>query len=441
MTRRGLLSALAAPARRQPNIVLILADDLSYGDLGVYGHPVNQTPHLDRLAYEGMRFTDFHSNGPMCTATRAALLTGRYQHRYGREFEGALGDEHYDGGLPLGTPTMAQVLKQAGYATAMYGKWHLGFHPPHMPTRFGFEEFRGIVHGDSDHHSHVDRSGRPGWWRNEQLEAEEGYAADVITRHGVNFIKQNRTRPFFLYLAHLAIHFPWQGPAEAGYREPGRDYNNLSKLGELPGKDVSALAKAMVENLDANVGRIVAALREQGLRENTLVFFTSDNGGYLNYEGGFHNISSNGMLRGQKTEVYEGGHRVPAIASWPGRIRRGVTNATAATFDLLPAFAQLAGADVRGLELDGVNLAPHWLERKPLAARTLCWRIREARAVREGHWKLVRHAANPPELYNLRVDAGERHDVAGANPVVVARLTAALARWEASVAPPPRLVR
>lgn len=433
LSRRSFLASLVAASGQRPNIVLIMADDLGYGDLGCYGHPTNLTPHLDRLAAVGLRFTDFHSNGPMCSATRAALLTGRYQHRFGRMFEGALGAADYDRGLPLGTPTMASILQQGGYATAMYGKWHLGFHPPHMPTRFGFDEFRGIVHGDSDHHSHVDRSGRQGWWHNETAINEPGYAADVLTRHSVAFIEKNRQRPFFLYLPHLSIHFPWQGPRDAGYREPGHDYNNASKLGDLASKDIGAQAKAMVEHLDNCVGQVLAALKRNGVFQNTLVIFTSDNGGYLNYEGGYHNISSNGPLRGQKTEVYEGGHRVPCIASWPGRIRPGVTDATAASFDLFPTFAQVAGVATGGIALEGASLQRVLFERRPVAERTLFWRIRNHRAARRGAWKLVRIGNQPPELYDLRNDLSETQNLAASQTALTEELTTALATWEQDV--------
>ncbi len=432
LTRRSFLAALAAP-RPQPNIVLIMADDLGYGDLACYGHKTNRTPNLDRLAAHGLRFTDFHSNGPMCSATRAALLTGRYQNRLGRPFEGALGDADYDRGLPLGTPTLASVLKQAGYATAMYGKWHLGFHPPYMPTRFGFDEFRGIVHGDSDHHSHVDRSGRQDWWHNETVSNEPGYAADLLTQHGIAFIERNKRRPFFLYLAHLSIHFPWQGPHDAAYRQPGKDYNDPSKLGNLSTKDIGTQAKAMVEHLDSCVGRILSALKRSGVLENTLVLFTSDNGGYINYDGGYHNISSNGPLRGQKTEVFEGGHRVPAIVSWPGRIRPGVTDATAASFDLLPTFAHLAGGQTDSMALDGTSLHPVFLDRRPLAERTLYWRIRTHRAARRADWKLVRIGNAAPQLFNLRSDIGETRNLAAAEPALTSDLSAGLAAWEVDV--------
>ena len=202
-----------------PNFIVILADDLGYADIGVYGSERNRTPHLDRMAAEGLRFTDFHSNGPMCTPTRAALLTGRYQHRFGEQFESALsGIDDYDIGLPHDARTIAESLGEGGYVTGMYGKWHLGYHPPFMPVDQGFRDFRGLTSGDGDHHSHIDRSGRKDWWHNSELVPEAGYGVDLITKHSVNFVERHRDEPFFLYVAHLAIHFPWQGPNDRGYR-------------------------------------------------------------------------------------------------------------------------------------------------------------------------------------------------------------------------------
>ncbi len=444
ISRRAFLRAaaaapslgLAAQTAKPPNIILILADDLGYGDLGVYGNKSIRTPHLDRLAREGLRFTDFHANGPMCSPTRAAILTGRYQHRFGRKFESALGEDSYDSGLPATATTIAQVLKERGYATAIYGKWHLGYRPPFLPTRYGFDDFRGLASGDGDHHSHIDRSGRKDWWHNERIEMEEGYTADLLTRHSIRFIEQNKHRPFFLYLPHLAIHFPWQGPRDkSGYRVEGKDYNDLSKLGQLESKDVSAKVKEMVEAVDESVGRIAAALDQHGLAENTLVFFTSDNGGYLTYQGGYRNISSNGPLRGQKTDVYEGGHRVPAIARWRGRIRPGVSHEIAMSFDLFPAFAELAGAGgrVRSLKLDGANLNRVLLDGGKLAPRTLFWRMRDKKAVRQGDWKLVQLGKEPAELYNLKDDIGESKNLAASHPDDRSRLLGELARWETDV--------
>ena len=431
-----LARCAAEPDRKPPpNFIVILADDLGYADIGAYGSSSNETPHLDQLAREGLRFTDFHSNGPMCTPTRAALLTGRYQNRLGREFESPLGAD--DKGLPLDQVTIAEALAEAGYVSGAYGKWHLGRYPPYLPTSQGFEEFWGLGSGDGDHHSHIDRSGRKDWWHNDQSEMEEGYSVDLITNHSVEFIERNKDRPFFLYVAHLAIHFPWQGPGDEGYRDEGGDYHNLTKLGYFEeDKDPSGKVKEMVEAVDAGVGRIVESVKANGLEENTLIVFTSDNGGYLTYEGGYHNISNNGALRGQKTQVYEGGIRVPAIAWWPERIEPGVTDELAASFDLFPTFLELAGLRERAdLKLDGVSLAPLWLDGGALPDRTLFWRMRDRKAVRQGPWKLVVTGEAAPELYNLAEDIGESSDLSAERPELAGRLLSKLWAWESDVEP------
>ncbi len=427
-------SACSRSVPPRPNFVVILADDLGYADLAVYGSQRNRTPRLDRMAAEGLRFTDFHSNGPMCSATRAALLTGLYPQRFGLRFEGALsGTADYDSGLPLEATTVAEALAAEGYATGMYGKWHLGYSPPFMPTEQGFGDFRGLASGDGDHHSRVDRSGREDWWHNTDLRKEEGYTGDLITAHSVDFIERHRERPFFVYVAHLAIHFPWQGPDDRGYRVKGGNYHNLTKLGELDGFEVASQVNRMIESLDGSVGRILDAVDENGLAERTLVFFASDNGGYLTYQGGYHNISENGPLRGQKTDVYEGGHRVPAIARWPGRVRPGVTDALAATFDLFPTMLELAGAARAAPATDGASLAPVLFGRGEFADRTLFWRIRGETAVRRGLWKLVRQPSSSPELYDLSRDLGESDNLAATSPDVAAELGGALAAWERDV--------
>jgi arylsulfatase A len=422
--------------KKRPNIVLIVVDDLGYGDTGCYGSRINKTPHIDKLASEGMRFTDFHSNGPMCTPTRAALLTGKYQQRFGRKFEAAIsGQTQYDEGLPLEAFTIAEALKQAGYVTGMFGKWHLGYHHPFIPTEQGFDEFRGLVSGDGDHHSHIDRSGRKDWWNNNQIEMESGYSVDLLTKHSVDFIERHQDEQFFLYVPHLAIHFPWQGPQDKGYRQLGTDYHSLKKLGQLSSKNIGSQVTKMVESVDQSVGQIMTTLKKLNLEENTIVFFTSDNGGYLTYEGGHHNISSNGIYRGQKTEVYEGGHRVPAIARWPGKIKAGSeTDATTMTFDLFPTFLELAGIPYphEKEKLDGVTIAPLLLNRMAPEKRTLFWRMRNLKAVRKGVWKLV-IIEKKTALYNLEKDPGEKNDLSAQFPGILAQLKNELQNWEADV--------
>lgn len=420
-------------AERPPNFVLIVADDLGYGDVGCYGSTINATPSIDALARSGLRFTDFHSAGPMCSPTRAAMLTGQYQQRFGRLFDSAIsGVRDRDRGLPLKAVTIAELLSQQGYATACFGKWHLGYKPPWLPTSQGFDVFRGLGSGDGDFHTHIDRSGNPDWWHNNQLESAEGYTTALLTRYSVDFIEANRDRPFFLYVPHLAIHFPWQGPADPPHRQQGRSYHD-DKWGVIPDpRNVRPHVRAMIQSLDASVGQFVTALKKAGLEQNTLVVFTSDNGGYLTYGNRFRNISSNGPLRGAKGSLYEGGHRVPTIFSWPGRIESGVSDATAHSTDLLPTLARLAGLDAASFKTDGVDLRPLLFDGESLPARQLFWRAQAQRAVRSGPWKLYQNG-DRAELYNLNDDLGEKRNLASDKPALLENLKSAWSTWEADV--------
>ncbi len=427
------MQGLADESISRPNIVLILADDLGYGDLGCYGSTRNDTPHIDSLAASGLRFTDFHSAGPMCSPTRAATLTGQYQQRFGRVFDTAIGGvKHRHLGLPHNAVTIAELLKTQGYTSACFGKWHLGYVPPWLPPDQGFDLFRGLGSGDGDFHTHIDRSGNEDWWHNNTLAMEEGYTTHLLTRYSVEFIEQNSDRPFFLYVPHLGIHFPWQGPDDPPHRRKGQDYHN-DKWGIIPDRsDISPHVKAMVESVDESVGQILAALAKHQLDDNTLVIFSSDNGGYLTYAPDFRNISSNGPLRGQKTELWEGGHRVPTIISWPGRIKPGISDFTGHSTDLLPTFADLAGVPAEQVSTDGVSLSSLLFDQEMPEARMLFWRAHTERAVRQGPWKLW-FTKSHAELFNLAEDLGEQHNVADRHPDIVQRLTQAWHAWEADV--------
>ncbi len=431
----GLLATVAAAATngaRPPNIVVILADDLGYADIGCYGNTRIRTPHLDALAAGGARFTDFHANSSVCTPTRTALLTGRYQQRAG--IETVFGMDP-DEGLSPEVKTLPEYLQQAGYATGAFGKWHLGRRAPFTPHSHGFDEFIGLHTGDGDHHSRVDRSGGADWWHNDEPLVETGYTTDLITRHSLAFIERHRAQPFFLYVAHLAVHFPWQGPRDRADRVVGGNYDGDAKFGGR--EDKRAAFREMVEAFDASVGQIVGRLRELDLEKNTLVIFASDNGGYSVDHGGYVAVSSNAPWRGQKGDLYEGGHRVPAIFSWPGRIAPARTSAaTVLTMDLFPTALELAGVaqPTGGRASDGVSLVAHLVSDTPLPERTLFWRRGDTRAVRRGDWKLVTNRAEAPQLFNLRNDPSERADLAAHETGRVAALRQAFAGWETEVA-------
>lgn len=433
---RGLLIvfvlALAFRAdARPPNIVMIVADDLGYGDLGCYGSKVNRTPHIDALAESGLRFTDYHSAGAMCSPTRASMLTGLYPQRFGAAFDGALSktNAHQDG-LPLDAVTISEALKTKGYATACFGKWHLGYAEPMIPTRQGFDTFRGLLSGDGDHHTQIDRSGDEDWYANESISMENGYTADLITRHSVDFIRKHKDESFFLYVPHLAIHFPWQAPDDPPQRKKGVNYMK-DKWGIIPDpKNVAPHVTGMLESLDASVGNIVDAIKKSNLAEDTLIIFTSDNGGYINYGPRFQKISSNGVYRGQKTEVYEGGHRVPLIVSWKGKIESGVSEALTHSNDWMPTL--LALAEIESTDADGVDLLPHLLRDEKVTSRPLFWRTRSGYAIRKGPWKLC-STGKRTELYLLEEDPGETTNLAAENPELVRELTNAWKEWNQDV--------
>ncbi len=433
----------------KPNIILILADDLGYGDLGGYYAGKAKTPNLKRLAHEGLLFTDFHSNGPMSSPTRAALLTGRYQQRLG--IEEALPTDWNDKGIGdeknKNEITIVEYLKKEGYKTGIFGKWHLGKHPSANPTLHGFDEFRGLTCGCGDYFSKIDRNGYKDWWHNKELSFQEGYTTDVITNNSVKFIEANKNEPFFLYVAYNAIHFPWQTAEDYNLekRREGEDFtSNLpgpkSKLGPHKPEEIPNVLCNMIEDLDKGVGRILNSIKEQGLDKNTLVFFTSDNGGYLSYANKvWPQVSSNGILRGQKGQLYEGGHRVPAMAWWPGKIAPlSVSNETVLTFDILPTILDILEIPFPEKDspnwIDGISLKSLLIENKKINSRTLYWRMANQKAVRSGDWKLIfEKQSDGYELYNLKNDIGETNNIAFKYPNMVHQLRLKLEEWEEEV--------
>lgn len=437
----ALICGLSAHAAESPNVIVIFADDMGYGDLSVYGHPTIRTPNLDRMAAEGMRFTQFYAAAALCTPSRAALLTGRLPIRSGMtsNVQRVLWPDSRDG-LPPEEITIAEALKAQGYATAAIGKWHLGHRPAYLPLSQGFDSYLGIPYSN-DMNRLVDAAiafpeprieyfDVPLMRDNEIIErpADQSTITRRYTEEALRFIREHRDEPFFLYLAHSLPHVPlFRSDAFAGVSERG-------------------LYGDVVEEIDWSVGRILQTLMEEGLAGNTLVFFTSDNGPWLSYEeqGG-----SAGILRGGKGMTWEGGMREPAIAWWPGTITPGrVETAVTSTMDLFPTAVAIANAELPADRvIDGRNLLPLLRSEadRPPDTAFFYYRDKQIYAVRKGPFKAHfitqwAYAADneyaehdPPLLYNLEHDPSEQFDVASSHPGIVDDLIAELERHKASV--------
>lgn len=403
---------------KKPNIILILADDLGYGDVGCYGGTHINTPHLDAMAQNGMRFTDFHSNGAVCSPTRAALLTGRYQQRAGIDSVISAAN-HRHVGLDTSETTFANVLKEAGYATALFGKWHLGYAPEYNPLQQGFDTFRGFVSGNIDYFSHIDQAGHEDWWQDVVLNNEEGYTTDLVTHHGLQFIEANKDQPFCLYLAHECPHYPYQGPNDKGFRTVGNPHPNHG-----PRQDTDVAYAEMMEAMDQGIGEVIDKVKTCGLARDTLIFFCSDNGPA--------GPGSAGPLRGGKGTTWEGGHRIPAIAYWPGTIQAGsVTDQTALTMDLFPTFASLANTTINRA-LDGMDLSSLLKGETNPESRTLFWRHGVRKAVRQGPWKWV-NSTEDSGLFNLSEDLSEQTDLSQKLPDKTNEMRTLFDHWEKDV--------
>lgn len=425
----GLLPTIFLPPSyantHKPNIIVILADDLGYGDLGCYGNTEIVTPAIDSLAQNGLRFTDFHSSGPVCSPTRAGLLTGRYQQRC--RVPGVVTvAKHQDRGLPLNEVTFAECLKEVGYATGIFGKWHLGYKKKLNPIQQGFDSFRGYVSGNVDYISHIDQGGNADWWNNDVLTPEEGYSTHLITKHSVQFIEDNHDKPFCLYVAHESPHYPYQAPEDKADRTVGEKFNLRGSR-----EDKKNAYKTMIEVMDKGIGEILAALKTHQLEHDTFIFFFSDNGA--------SQVGSNGNLRGWKGSLWEGGHRVPAIAYWPGRISPGIVNDTTISLDLFPTVLSLGGAKPpKDRPIDGIDLSTLLLNKKLIQNRQLYWSYGNQRAIRDGDWKLILTSQKDQqriELFNLKTDQSEAVNLASQKPNLVKSLSNDLIAWEKEVTP------
>jgi N-acetylgalactosamine-6-sulfatase len=412
----------AAKPSTLPNIVFMLADDLGNGDLGCCGCADIRTPHLDQLAAEGVRFTDFYANAAVCSPTRIAFLTGRYQQRLG--LDNALYYQEMGRGLPIDGETIADALQRAGYATGLSGKWHVGYDRQRQPRQQGFDHFFGLLGGNHHYFEHMDRIGVPDLWLDNNAIEREGYSTDLITEDAIAFIETHHKKPFFLYLSHAAPHFPYQGPND-------RDNVVKPKTKAWQQGDRKTYV-AMVESMDRGIGKVLAKLDELNLRDSTLVVFTSDNGGAA--------WSRNAPLRGSKSTIWEGGVRVPCLARWPGVLPRGkVTSQVGITMDWTATIQRLAGLDSDRVGEDGIDLLPILTGKTPARQRTLFWRRKtgprrkvreEGLAVRQAQWKLIKQGTGERYLFDLKSDVGETRNLVEEHPELAARLDAELVAWE-----------
>lgn len=399
----------------QPNVLFMLVDDMGYGDIGCYGAPDARTPRLDRLADEGVRFTQYMANGAECTPTRTALLTGRYPQRF-KGMECAIGTGNvgrYDDaealakvnqlGLPASQTILPQAFKRAGYATAIFGKWHLGYEPQFLPSHYGFDEFFGVLGGNCDYFTHKELSPLPVVYRDDRPAKVEGYMTHVLTNEALRFLdeKGRGEDPFFLYVPFTTPHFPFQTPEDAGKKFTEENWTAGSRESYV----------AMLEDMDRSVGQLLDKLDALDLRDNTLVIFGSDHGAM----GPGRNLP----FRGAKGGLFEGGIRTAMMARWPEVLPAGVvSDQPCVTLDFTYSLARMAGASEAQLgQLDGMDILEHLSERKSTVERTLFWRARRGdrtwKAVRDGDWKYVykiEGGVTEEWLFDLGGDPGEKDD-------------------------------
>ncbi|HEX8409548.1 MAG TPA: sulfatase-like hydrolase/transferase, partial [Thermoanaerobaculia bacterium] len=406
--RAGQPASRKTNMNEKPNVVVILMDDLGWGDLGSYGAVDARTPNLDRLAREGARLTDCYAAAPVCTPTRAAFMTGRYQHRVGLETVIAPSIGNMDKGLPQSVRALPRLMKEAGYRTALIGKWHLGSTPDSLPRRHGFDEFFGFLGGAIDHYSHHGEVHDKDLYENETPANVEGYITDLITERAIAFIERNASRPFFVDVSYSAPHWPFQPPG-AGPTNVAASVKGGQRLRVWAEEGTRADYVRMVESADAGIGRILLALERLDPARNTLVIFTSDNGGeWLSRMGPFFN---------RKGTLWEGGIRVPCILRWPGHIpAKQVSAQPAITMDLTATILAAAGVSSVKPPLDGIDLVPLLAAGSTPVERSLFWRSpggpNGEKAVRSGNWKYVaRDPLFPGLLFDLENDPGERNDV------------------------------
>jgi arylsulfatase A-like enzyme len=412
------------PGPQTPNVLLIVVDDMGYGDLGCYGSKQIRSPGIDRLAREGVRLTDCYANAPICSPTRAALMTGNYPQRAGLEWAVSYGERGV--GLAASQPSLARSMRSAGFRTALFGKWHLGYDNRFNPTSLGFDEFFGFLAPDVDYYSHNEVTGEPGLYEGTKPVNRRGYITDLIAERALAFIDKNAGRKFFLEVAFNAPHYPFQPPGNP------EDIRTLRTYGPLTGTRADYIQ--IVTHLDLRINDILRSIDDHGLTANTLVIFVSDNGG--------ERLSSNAPYSGGKFTLWEGGIRVPCLLRWPGVISPGtVSHQAVITMDLAPLIMAACKVSVPGAStLDGVDVLPMITGKSPERERTFFWRIQSSldpepqKAMRRGRWKFVCEG-DTEMLFDLETDPGEFRELGESNPKILAELKKAMREWEGRMPP------
>jgi len=420
-------------AQKKPNIILLFADDAGYADFGFQGSKDLKTPNLDKLAKSGVVFTQGYVTDATCGPSRAGLLTGKYQQRFGYEEINVVGFmsensglKGEDMGLPLAQLTVANYLKQQGYKTAMYGKWHQGDADRFHPLKRGFDEFYGFRGGDRSYYAYKDKPSENN--KDKMMESgfgnfeePDGYVTDIFADKAINFIERNKENPFFIMLSFNAVHTPLESKPE-----------DLAKFPDLTGnrKELAAMTLA----LDRACGNVINRLKELGLDENTIIVFTNDNGGPSD-----KNASINIPLSGTKSNHLEGGIRVPFVMSWPKHLKKNSTyNYPISTFDLLPTFYAASGGDINELkDVDGVNLLPFIKgENEDRPHQKLFWKKENRAAYRDGDWKLIRFPDRPAMLFDISTDIAEVYNLANKYPERLKKMYKELFEWELTLERP-----
>jgi arylsulfatase A-like enzyme len=413
-------------ARPRPNVVLIVTDDVGYGDIGSYGAPDIKTPHIDSLAHDGVRLTDFYA-APQCTPTRAALISGRYQQRF--RLEAAMGGPKSaagETGLPAMGYSLPQLLKNNGYATGLIGKWHLGYKPQFSPNAHGFDYFFGFKSGYIDYYQHTNGDGESDLFENASPVHVDGYMTDLITERALKFVDEHAGAPFFLEVTYNAAHWPFQVPDHPSVAANHARFVQPEENDTATRQDYVAI----LERADQGIGQILQALQRRGLERNTLVVFMNDNGGEW--------VSRNAPLFNRKGTVWEGGIRVPAIFRWPGHLPAGrVSGQVGIVQDVTASILAATGSTVPdSARPDGIDLLPMLEGRTPPIERTLFFRFgtgpAKQIAVRQGPWKLLVDGAKR-YVFDVSKDVGERNDLTNQRQDVARRLRPLLAAWEADV--------